>query len=187
MSTEGGWGMAHGRFQPLHNGHLAYLRAAAGRCERLLVGITNPDRRTRRPEPAEPARHLPAANPFTYLERLLMVEGAARDAGLRVHVVPFPVSEPELWPDYVPGGAEHFLRVFSPWGEEKLARLRAAGHRVTGLDPGAAKEVSGSEVRARLARGDEVGDLVPPAVARVLAELPVPAAARLRALAVAGA
>ena len=47
-------GMIHGRFQPLHNGHLAYLEAAAERCDHLFVGITNPDRRAVRPEPDDP-------------------------------------------------------------------------------------------------------------------------------------
>ena len=72
--------MIHGRFQPFHHGHLAYLTAAAARCERLLVGITNPDRLRTRPEADDPKRHLPEANPFTYTERLLMVTaaGAAR-------------------------------------------------------------------------------------------------------------
>jgi len=36
-------GMIHGRFQPFHTGHLEYLVAAAGRCRRLAVGITNPE------------------------------------------------------------------------------------------------------------------------------------------------
>ena len=52
-------GMIHGRFQPFHLGHLAYLRAAAKRAERLLVGITNPDRARTLAEPADPRRHLP--------------------------------------------------------------------------------------------------------------------------------
>ncbi|MGZ4357283.1 MAG: adenylyltransferase/cytidyltransferase family protein, partial [Gaiellaceae bacterium] len=35
--------MIHGRFQPLHNGHLEYLRGAAAQSEEVFVGITNPD------------------------------------------------------------------------------------------------------------------------------------------------
>ena len=36
-----------------------------------------------------------------------MVKAAARERGLdlaRVHVIPFPVNEPELWAAYVPEG-----------------------------------------------------------------------------------
>lgn len=166
-----GWGMVHGRYQPFHTGHLTCLRLAAQRCERLLVGITNPERRRVRPEPADPQRHLPAANPFSYVERLLMVEAAVRDAavGIPVHVVPFPISEPESWDDYVPPGTVHFLRRFSAWGGAKEERLRAAGYAVVVLDEGAAKDVSGAEVRALLARGDgRWRELVPPAVAELL-------------------
>jgi nicotinamide-nucleotide adenylyltransferase len=99
--------MIHGRFQPFHLGHLEYLRGAAERCDELFVGITNPDPARIRPEPSDPARHLPESNPWSYAERLLMVKAAAQDLGLdlaRVHVIPFPVNEPELWPAYVPDG-----------------------------------------------------------------------------------
>ena len=87
-------GMIHGRFQPFHNGHLEYLRGAAVRCDEVFVGITNPDPERIKPEPADPLRHLPESNPYTYVERLLMVKAAARDAGIgaeRLHVIPFPV------------------------------------------------------------------------------------------------
>jgi len=111
--------MIHGRFQPFHNGHLEYLRGASERCEEVFVGITNPDPRRIRPEDSDPLRHLPESNPYSYVERLLMVKAAALDAGLeldRVHVIPFPVNEPELWPAYVPEDVTQFIRLFSDWG-----------------------------------------------------------------------
>ena len=76
-----------------------------------------------------------------------MVKAAALEVGLdpeRVHVIPFPVNEPELWPAYVPDGVTQYLRLFSDWGGEKLDRLRAAGYEVVVLDEGAEKEVSGA-------------------------------------------
>lgn len=164
--------MIHGRFQPFHNGHLAYLTAAAARCRTLFVGITDPDRSRARPEPADPRRHLPESNPFTYTERMLMVAQAAAEAGVAVHVVPFPITEPELWDDYVPAGAVHFIRLFSGWGDEKLDRLRRRGYRVEVLDAPGGKEVSGEEVRRRARAGADWRTLVPPAVARVIATLP---------------
>src|SRR5207253_9564730 len=85
------FGMIPGRFQPFHNGHLEYLRGAAARCDTVFVGITNPDPRRVREEPSDPLRHLPESNPFTYTERLLMIEAVAEEEGLRVHVIPFPV------------------------------------------------------------------------------------------------
>ncbi len=126
-------GMIHGRFQPFHNGHQEYLIGAAERSDEVFVGITNPDPRRVRPEASDPLRHLPESNPYTYVERLLMVKAAAADAGLdlaRVHVIPFPVNEPELWAAYVPAGVTQYLRLFSEWGGAKLERLRTAGYEV---------------------------------------------------------
>jgi nicotinamide-nucleotide adenylyltransferase len=160
--------MIHGRFQPFHNGHLEYLRGAAARCDELFVGITNPDPRRVKEEPSDPLRHLPESNPFTYVERLLMIEAVATDEGIDAHVIPFPVNEPELWPAYVPDGVTQFLRLFSDWGGTKLERLRGAGYEVVVLDEGAEKEISGADVRAAMRAGDNWESLVPPGVARVI-------------------
>jgi nicotinamide-nucleotide adenylyltransferase len=167
-------GMVHGRFQPFHNGHLEYLRGAADRCDEVFVGITNPDPERIKPEASDPLRHLPESNPYTYVERLLMVKSAAPDAGIdlaRLHVIPFPVNEPELWRAYVPDDVVQFIRLFSDWGGTKLERLRDAGYEVVVLDEGAEKEVSGADVRAALRDGGDWESLVPPGVAEVLKRL----------------
>jgi cytidyltransferase-like protein len=163
--------MIHGRFQPFHNGHLEYLRGASERCEEVFVGITNPDPERIRPEASDPQRHLPESNPYTYVERLLMVKAAAADAGIvpeRLHVIPFPVNEPELWRAYVPDDVVQFIRLFSDWGGTKLERLRAAGYEVVVLDKGAEKEISGADVREALRAGGDWEPLVPPGVASLL-------------------
>jgi cytidyltransferase-like protein len=164
-------GMIHGRFQPFHNGHLEYLRGAAARSDVVFVGITNPDPQRIKEEPSDPLRHLPESNPFTYVERLLMVSAVAQDEGIRAHAIPFPVNEPELWPAYVPPGVTQYLRLFSEWGGTKLERMRAAGYEVVILDEGANKELSGSEVRDALRSGGDWEALVPPGVARVINSL----------------
>jgi len=166
--------MVHGRFQPFHNGHLEYLKGAAARSDEVFVGITNPDPARILPEASDPARHLPESNPYTYDERLLMVKAAARDLRIdaeRVHVIPFPVNEPDLWSAYVPEGIAQYLRLFSAWGGEKQERLLAAGYEVVILDEGAEKQLSGSDVRAAMRSGGDWEPLVPPGVARVLREL----------------
>jgi cytidyltransferase-like protein len=166
--------MIHGRFQPFHNGHLEYLKGAAARSDELFVGITNPDPRRIRPEDSDPLRHLPESNPYSYVERLLMVKAAALDAELeldRVHVIPFPVNEPELWPAYVPAGVTQYLRLFSEWGGTKLERMREAGYDVVVLDKGVDKEISGVDVRSALRSGGDWEALVPPGVARVIRSL----------------
>jgi cytidyltransferase-like protein len=166
--------MIHGRFQPFHNGHLEYLRGAAERSDEIFVGITNPDPRRVKPEPSDPVRHLPESNPYTYAERLLMVKAAAADLGLDqafVHVIPFPVNEPELWSAYVPEGVTQYLRLFSDWGGTKLERLRAAGYEVVVLDEGAEKDLSGADVREAIRSGEAWEALVPAGVARVIHSL----------------
>jgi cytidyltransferase-like protein len=166
-------GMIHGRFQPFHNGHLEYLTGAAARCRTLFVGITNPDGSRVRPVPEDPLRHLPESNPFTYTERLLMVSAAAGEAGAGpVHVIPFPITEPDLWDDYVPSDAVQYVRLFSSWGSAKLERLRGRGYAVEVLEARGGKEVSGEQVREAMRAGAEWRRLVPPAVARVIDALP---------------
>ena len=164
-------GMIHGRFQPFHLGHREYLLGAAERSDELWVGITNPDPTRIRPEPADPLRHLPESNPWTYAERLLMVKEVARDEGLEVHVIPVPVNEPELWHAYVPDGVTQYLRLFSEWGGTKLERFREAGYEVVILDEGVDKGVSGAEVREAIRSGGDWRSLVPPGTARVIESL----------------
>jgi nicotinamide mononucleotide adenylyltransferase len=174
VSADIGVGMVHGRFQPLHGEHLEYIVAASARCRELVVGITNPDARSSLPEAADPERHLPEANPFTYYERLVMVEAALAAAlpERSTRIVPFPIEDPALWRSYVPHGAVHLLRVLSPWGREKAQRLRAAGHHVTILESDAGKGTSGAAVRAAMRAGAGWEALVPPEVAAVIASLP---------------
>ena len=167
-------GMIHGRFQPFHKGHLEYMRGAAERSDELFVGITNPDPTRVKAEPADPKRHLPESNPWTYVERLLMAKAAASDLGLdvaRVHVIPFPVNEPKLWAAYVPDGVTQYIRLFSEWGGTKMERFRAAGYDVVVLDEGAEKEISGADVRAAIRDGGDWESLVPGGVARVIRSL----------------
>jgi nicotinamide-nucleotide adenylyltransferase len=161
-------GMIHGRFQPFHVGHLEYLRGAAAHSDEVWVGITNPDPTRVKPEPADPLRHLPESNPYSYAERLLMVEAAAEDVDAVVRVIPFPVNEPELWAAYVPAGVTQYIRHFSDWGGTKIERFRTAGYEVVVLDEGAEKEVSGADVRRAMRDGGEWRALVPAGVARVI-------------------
>jgi nicotinamide-nucleotide adenylyltransferase len=160
--------MIHGRFQPFHLGHLEYLCGAAARSDEVWVGITNPDPTRVKPEPSDPLRHLPESNPYSYAERLLMVEAAAQDVDAVVRVIPFPVNEPELWPAYVPAGVTQYVRHFSNWGGTKIERFRSAGYDVVVLDEGAEKEVSGADVRRAMRGGGEWRALVPAGVARVI-------------------
>lgn len=158
------WGCVHGRFQPFHNGHLEYVVRAKARCRQLLVGITNPDPSRVQAETSSPHRHEPEANPFTYLERALMIRDALLAGGLSPEeflIVPFPIHAPELYRHYVSVDAVHFVRVYSDWEREKVRRLRSQGFVVEILDPGREKELSGVEVRRLIRSGLPWEHLVP--------------------------
>jgi nicotinamide-nucleotide adenylyltransferase len=173
------WRCVHGRFQPFHDGHLEYMLRARQRCERLIIGITAADPTAVRKEDASPHRHEPASNPFTYFERLLMIQAGLLAEGLKARdfsFVPFPVHEPGLIGYYVPRGTVHFVRVYSRWEEEKVRRLRDEGFPVEVLDPGEEKKVSGTEVRRLMREGLPWEHLMPRGAAevvrRILAEDP---------------
>jgi len=168
------YGMVHGRFQPFHNGHLEYVLSALQWCDHLIIGITNPDPFLIVQESADPDRHLPEANLFTFFERQCMVRAAlveARCEATRVSVVPFPIHHPERWQFYCPSGTTQFVRLFSAWGREKVARFQMIGWPVVVLEEGVGKQVSGTEVRRCLWVGQGWEDLVPFAVAQILREI----------------
>lgn len=168
------YGMIHGRFQPFHRGHLEYALAALANCSHLIVGITNPDPSATLVEAADPQRHLPVANPFTFFERQWMVRAALVEVGVditRVSAVPFPIHHPGRWQYYCPPNVTQFVRLFSDWGKEKFRRLEAHGWQVEELDAGTEKQVSGSEVRQKMIAGQEWETLVPTAVAEILREI----------------
>jgi nicotinamide mononucleotide adenylyltransferase len=100
------------------------------------------------------------------------VKAAAESIDVDVHVIPFPVNEPELWDAYVPPDVTQFIRHFSDWGATKIERLRVAGYDVVILDEGAEKEISGADVRAAIRSGGDWEALVPSGVARVLKAAP---------------
>jgi nicotinamide-nucleotide adenylyltransferase len=166
------YGMVHGRFQPFHLEHLRYFRLALERSEKVIIGITNPDPSTMVQDALSAHRHLPAENPFSYVERLIMIQEALRDEGIameRVLIVPFPIHHPERWPYYVPRGTAMFVVVYSPWEGQKAERIREAGYEVVVMDT-MVKGMSGRQIRSLLSSGRDWQHLVPPAVARFIKE-----------------
>ena len=163
--------MIHGRFQPFHNGHLEYLRAAVEQCENLVIGITNADPTQIFEEATSEHRHLPESNPFTFFQRSVMIRELLIEESIpleRSLIIPFPVHSPERWRYYLPPNVVHYLRVFSPWEQAKVDRLRQQGYAVEVLHPGVSKAVEATEVRRRMADGESWEELVPPSVARVI-------------------
>jgi cytidyltransferase-like protein len=173
MQFLAGWNMMCGRFQPFHVGHLNYLRTVAAKPQRFIVGITNPDPTVIREEQGSEHRHRLDSNPFTYFERQVMIRETLRDEGIsedRYTIIPFPVSVPELWKYYIPEHVVLYMPVFSEWEARKAQRFRDLGHEVVVLDA-LSRPPSATEVRERIAGGEDWRALVPAGVARVLAEI----------------
>ena len=168
-------GFIHGRFQVLHNDHLTYLLAGKKECQRLVVGITNPDPSLTKQDDADVSRSDQAANPLTYYERFLMVQAALVEAGLdreEFIIVPFPVNFPELYRYYIPPEATFFLTIYDEWGEKKLSMFESFGLKTKILwrRSQAEKGLTSSEVRQKIVEGKPWQDMVPPSVGRLIVE-----------------
>ena len=162
-------GVIHGRVQMLHLGRMEYLLAGKARCERLIIGISNPDATVTRFSSASPHRSLEEANPLTYFERYEMIRGSLLESGVsreEFDIVPFPVNCPELLFNYVPQKAKFYMTLYDQWSLEKKAMLEGLGCAVEVMwqRTDADRLTSGTEVRERIRSGQPWAHLVPPFV-----------------------
>lgn len=72
-------GVVNGRFQVLNLKHMEYILAAKMRCQKLFIGLTNPDTLHTRDSVNDENRSAKSANPLTYYERYEMIRGAMRE------------------------------------------------------------------------------------------------------------
>ena len=126
-------GVVHGRFQLIHNEHMKYILAGKERCDHLIIGICNPDITLTKYSDASPHRSQAESNPFTYYERLQMIQGAILESGITLDefdIVPFPINYPELIFNYVPYNAKFYMTIYDEWGIEKKKMLEDIGYDV---------------------------------------------------------
>jgi nicotinamide-nucleotide adenylyltransferase len=178
-------GVIHGRFQVLHHDHLKYLIAGKARCEHLVVGVTNPDPTVTKEDSTDSNRSSLIANPLTYFERYTMVREALVEAGLNLadfSIVPLPINLPGLYKYYVPLYGTFFLTIYDEWGKRKLKQFQDLGLEVEVLweKSTQGKGLSASEVRRRMASGEEWESLVPPSTRDLMKRWDIPE--RLRRL-----
>lgn len=146
-----------GRFQPLHNGHVAGLQHAASAYERVVVTISNAH-----------VSHT-ASDPFTGGERYEMIDAWARALSIRdrFDIIPVPIDdEPTSWVATIRTITPEFRNVYtrSAWTETLFAYWG-----IPNTDPLVqGYPLSASEVRASMAQGGDWRSLVPPSVAEVL-------------------
>ena len=168
-------GVACGRFQPFHLGHLEYVLAAKKQCDFLWVGIPNPEPSLTKRDPADPHRSLPTSNPFTYHERFLMIRESLLEAGVprkQFDIVPFPINFPERIPWYAPKHAKYFVTVYDDWGRKRVSLLQSAGLDVCVLwerTPDS-KVTTGGEIRSMMQKKQRWQSKVPKAVAKTFRE-----------------
>ena len=196
-------GFITGRFQIFHNGHLEYALQAKERVDFLIVGICNPDANTIRQNQADTFRHKLEHNPFTYWERLLMIQRSLLKVGLKqseFEIVPCPINKPKLIANYIPLEALHLTRVYDQWGHEKIRILRELGYEnlilyeapspdkkrtvelsINGLSPKQPLLIEeGKDVRQRLLENNNWQTFVPGGTAQIIDELDL--ATKLRKL-----
>jgi nicotinate-nucleotide adenylyltransferase len=161
-------GLLGGRFDPPHNGHVALARAALEQLpiDRLVVLV------------AERPAHRDAI--ASAEDRLRMAEAAFEGLG-DVELDPHPYTV-----DAVRGGGfgEAYLIIgadqaaeFDTWKEpdEILRWVKLAVATRSGYDGAVtfdfeSPDISGSNVRERIARGEPIDEVVPPGVARIIEE-----------------
>jgi nicotinamide-nucleotide adenylyltransferase len=179
-------GIIHGRFQVLHNDHMAYLLAGKERCRHLVIGITNPDPTLTKDDPADAARSTPQANPLNYFERYSMIRAALQEQGISLSdfsIVPLPINFPELYKYYLPMNATFFLTIYDAWGERKLEQFRNLGLKVEVLwrKPIEEKGLRAADIRRHMQQGKPWGHLVPASTRELMKTWDIPE--RIRTLA----
>lgn len=176
VSNEHDIASAHGRFQPLHNGHMEYLLAAKSRCRFLSIGVTQFIRsQLIDVQGAGEHRAVFSANPLTYYERQLVITRALCDEGLRREdfaITPFPIESPDILNEFLPQEVPVLTTICEPWNKVKIETLRNAGYQVEVLWERESKAVSGQEVRDLIAHRDpRYRNLVPAATAMMVDDL----------------
>ena len=160
-----------GRFQPFHLDHLALVRHGFEFADKIIVGVTNPDTRSLKSDPASDHRHKPEANPFTFNERLTMIEQSLVEEGISRElftIVPFPLDTPAIWRDCIPLSNLQLVRTFETWEYRKSELLEAGGYAVKTIEGNPAARISGRDIRDAMSNGAEWQHLVPTGTADTL-------------------
>ena len=168
-------GVVNGRFQVLHLKHMEYILAAKMRCQKLYIGITNPDMLHAKQTELDEIRGIKAGNPLTYRERCEMIKGAMREFKVpesQYEIIPFPISYPEYILDYAPKDATYYLGIYDEWDEEKHRILNELGLKIHVLwkKDYASKGATGAWIRSCIATDQEWAHLVPKSVYKYIME-----------------
>jgi nicotinamide mononucleotide adenylyltransferase len=149
----------HGRFQPPHLDHLAYIEAGLEAAEHLIIGITQPEIVTLAACPEDPHRADSSANPFSYEERQAMISRMLMACGYlssRFSFCRFPIEQPQKLTQFLPTNVVCLTTIRDKWNVIKVDRLRALGYTVEILwDKSDVEGIQGSRIRARMRANDD--------------------------------
>lgn len=162
-------GVVCGRFQILHHEHMKYILAGKGKCEHLIIGITNFDISEQIDCQVDPHRMQKESNPFSYWERYEMIKLAVLEAGLKqdeFDIVPCPIDNPSKIYNYVPKNANFYVTIYDKWGQEKMDRLNALGFKVESLWTRSIEEkkIASTDIRRAIREGNDWEKYVPKSV-----------------------
>ena len=157
-------GHVHGRFQPFHDEHAAYVEWANNQCDQLIIGITNADPLHTVKEDTDPNRHRPENNPYSYFERHIMIDSYIKSNGWdNALICPFPINKPDLWEEYAPQSVTHYINVVEEWDQQKAERIRRNGRKV--VTKQGRRSISGTSIRQQMRTGENWEMNVPDPVA----------------------
>lgn len=156
-------GHVHGRFQPFHNEHAAYVKWAQDHCDQLIIGITNADHLHTTEEDTDPDRHRSENNPYSYFERLSFIDAfITANEWQETLIAPFPINKPNLWPEYAPQSVTHYVNIVEDWDQKKAERLRDYDRTVVTKQE--TRTTSGTSVRKKMRGGENWESHVPKSV-----------------------
>lgn len=168
-------GCVHGRFQPFHNGHLEYVRGAKKLCDFLWIGLTQYDIKNLQQSQEAAHRQAYSNNPFTYWQRVEMIQAALVKCGIpraEFGFCPFPIEKPDLLSDFIGRNAVQYTTIVEDWNREKVLRLKREGFDVHVLWERSEKSPTGEAIRAKMQAGDQSWiEQVPPAVAKYIEKI----------------
>ena len=151
-------GAVHGRFQPLHKGHVEYILEAKKNCDFLWIGITQYNISSLVNTPDDPHRQIPISNPLSYFERVHIITSSLVCEGLSQETfscTPFPIESPEYLKNFLPASIQMYTTICDDWNIHKIQVLEEVGYSVEVLWEKQDKNYEGIEIRRMILEGDE--------------------------------
>ena len=169
-------GLLGGTFDPVHNAHLAMARAALEQLQlRKIIFIPTGAQHYRAPAAASDGHRLAMLKLAIAGEPRYEIDERELAANATGHTVDTLKSFDK---PYLLMGADQYARLgtwYRPEEVRRLSRIAVFARPGIPLEEGVKTiampplKVSASEIRARVARGEDISPLVPPAVARHIA------------------